>query len=81
MSSLPKPETRVMVAEVIGARLNISKEHAQYFCKTYKPAVEVQLTSIKVGRISLERKPEETAVMKRSVDGFLPRWLVALSLV
>uniref|UniRef100_A0A674E136 Midasin n=1 Tax=Salmo trutta TaxID=8032 RepID=A0A674E136_SALTR len=56
---LPRPESRLRMAEVIGSKLNISKEKAAHFCQMYKPGISGTESEALVGRVTLERKQNE----------------------
>ncbi|XP_067097253.1 midasin [Osmerus mordax] len=56
---LSRPENRLRVAEVIGSKLNISKEKAQHFCQMYQPGISVTELEATVGRVALVRKQNE----------------------
>ncbi|PIK60822.1 putative midasin [Apostichopus japonicus] len=80
-SCLPKPEMRLAAAQAIGALINISREQTQYFCQSYKPAIEVHPTSVRVGRITLRKKVQEIASLEsgdRSNFSFTRHSLVLL---
>ncbi|PIK42632.1 hypothetical protein BSL78_20512 [Apostichopus japonicus] len=80
-SCLPKPEMRLAAAQAIGALINISREQTQYFCQSYKPAIEVHPTSVRVGRITLQKKVQEIASLEsgsRSNFSFTRHSLVLL---
>ncbi|XP_028997386.1 midasin [Betta splendens] len=53
---LSKPESRLKIAEIIGSKLNISKEKAHHFCHMYYPRISQTELEVSVGRISLSRK-------------------------
>nr|XP_057921265.1 midasin [Doryrhamphus excisus] len=63
---LSHPESQLRMAEVIGSKLNISKEKAQHFCRIYQPAVSLTEEEVLVGRVTLVRKQSETVQL--SVD-------------
>uniref|UniRef100_A0A8C8D189 Midasin n=1 Tax=Oncorhynchus tshawytscha TaxID=74940 RepID=A0A8C8D189_ONCTS len=56
---LSRPERRLCMAEVIGSKLNISKEKAAHFCQMYQPGISVTELEALVGRVTLERKQNE----------------------
>ncbi|XP_070405869.1 midasin isoform X3 [Nothobranchius furzeri] len=58
---LSSPGGRLRMAEVIGSKLNISKEKARHFHQMYQPAVLLTELQASVGRVALTRKPSETA--------------------
>ncbi|XP_057208356.1 midasin isoform X2 [Triplophysa rosa] len=53
---LSKPESRLKMSEIIGSKLNISKEKAQHFCQMYLPSITVTELEVMVGRQMLLRK-------------------------
>ncbi|CAH1798613.1 unnamed protein product, partial [Owenia fusiformis] len=67
---LPKLEQRLPLAEAIGAKLNITKVKAEYYCCKYKPNVELTATTLTLGRASLQRVQEETMKMKKLKTNF-----------
>nr|XP_015209182.1 PREDICTED: midasin [Lepisosteus oculatus] len=56
---LSNPERRQRTAEIIGSKLNISKEKAEHFCKMYKPAIRLSEMEVAVGRAAVARKQNE----------------------
>uniref|UniRef100_A0AAZ3S0A1 Midasin n=1 Tax=Oncorhynchus tshawytscha TaxID=74940 RepID=A0AAZ3S0A1_ONCTS len=56
---LSRPESRLRMAEVIGSKLNISKEKAAHFCQMYKPGISGTELEALVGRVTLERKQND----------------------
>lgn len=65
-SMLSRPESRLRMAEIIGSKLNISKEKAQYFCQIYQPALSLSELEATVGRVALGRR--QTEAVQLSVD-------------
>ncbi|XP_039980712.1 midasin isoform X5 [Xiphias gladius] len=63
---LSHPESRLRMAEIIGSKLNISKEKAQYFSQKYQPGILLTELEISVGRVTLGRKQSEAVQL--SVD-------------
>lgn len=63
---LSHPESRLRMAEIIGSKLNISKEKAQHFCQMYQPAISVSELQVTVGRVTLGRK--QTEAIQLNVD-------------
>ncbi|XP_003200751.2 midasin [Danio rerio] len=63
---LSKSESRLKMAEIIGSRLNISKEKAQHFCQMYLPAITVTELEVTVGRAMLLRKQSDA--VRLSID-------------
>lgn len=64
-SMLSHAESRLRMAEIIGSKLNISKEKAQHFCQLYQPALCLSEQEATVGRVTLGRK--QTEVVQLSV--------------
>ncbi|XP_016311670.1 midasin-like [Sinocyclocheilus anshuiensis] len=56
---LSKSESRLKMAEIIGSKLNISREKAQHFCQMYLPAISVTELEVMVGRAMLLRKQSD----------------------
>uniref|UniRef100_A0A3P8WSX5 Midasin n=1 Tax=Cynoglossus semilaevis TaxID=244447 RepID=A0A3P8WSX5_CYNSE len=56
---LSRPESRLQMAEIIGSKLNISKEKAQHFCHMYQPGISLSELQVSVGRATLGRKQTE----------------------
>uniref|UniRef100_A0A8C4E441 Midasin n=1 Tax=Dicentrarchus labrax TaxID=13489 RepID=A0A8C4E441_DICLA len=56
---LSRPESRLRMAEIIGSKLNISKEKAQHFCQMYQPGIALTELEASVGRVTLGRKQTE----------------------
>ncbi|KAF4092103.1 hypothetical protein AMELA_G00017110 [Ameiurus melas] len=54
-----KAESRLKLAEIIGSKLNISKEKAQHFCQLYQPAISITELEVTVGRAMLLRKQSD----------------------
>ncbi|GAA6218580.1 midasin [Lates japonicus] len=63
---LSRPESRLRMAEIIGSKLNISKEKAQHFCQMYQPGISLTELEVSVGRVTLGRK--QTEAVQLSVD-------------
>ncbi|XP_071334594.1 midasin isoform X2 [Trachinotus anak] len=63
---LSHPESRLRMAEIIGSKLNISKEKAQHFCQMYQPGISLTELEVSVGRVTLDRK--QTEAVQLSVD-------------
>uniref|UniRef100_A0A8B9KV40 Midasin n=1 Tax=Astyanax mexicanus TaxID=7994 RepID=A0A8B9KV40_ASTMX len=53
---LSKVESRLKLAEIIGSKLNISKEKAHHYCQLYQPGIIVTELEVTVGRGMLLRK-------------------------
>ncbi|XP_043076462.1 midasin [Puntigrus tetrazona] len=56
---LSKSESRLKMAEIIGSKLNISREKAQHFCQMYLPGISVTELEVTVGRAMLLRKQSD----------------------
>uniref|UniRef100_A0A3Q1JQ86 Midasin n=1 Tax=Anabas testudineus TaxID=64144 RepID=A0A3Q1JQ86_ANATE len=63
---LSRPESRLRMAEIIGSKLNISKEKAQHFCQMYQPGISLTELEVSVGRVTLARK--QMGAVQLSVD-------------
>ncbi|TMS12601.1 Midasin [Larimichthys crocea] len=63
---LSRPESRLRMAEIIGSKLNISKEKAQHFCQMYQPGIMLRELEVAVGRVTLGRK--QTEAVQLSVE-------------
>ncbi|KAM4713456.1 midasin isoform 2-T2 [Anableps anableps] len=53
------PASRLRMAEIIGSKLNISKEKAQHLCQLYQPGISLTELQAAVGRVTLARKQAE----------------------
>uniref|UniRef100_A0A8C5QIK7 Midasin n=1 Tax=Leptobrachium leishanense TaxID=445787 RepID=A0A8C5QIK7_9ANUR len=62
---LSKPAARLKMAEVIGSKLNIGKQKAEFYCQLYKPDVTVRDLHVTVGRTEVIRKQVETIHIHR----------------
>lgn len=56
---LSSPVVRLKMAEVIGSKLNISKQKAEFYCQLYKPEIAVRELDFSVGRVEMLRKQTE----------------------
>ncbi|XP_060907246.1 midasin [Labrus mixtus] len=56
---LSRPESRLKMAEIIGSKLNISREKALHFCQMYQPGIALTELEVSVGRALLRRKQTE----------------------
>ncbi|XP_042084236.1 midasin isoform X2 [Haplochromis burtoni] len=63
---LSHPESRLRMAEIIGSKLNISREKAQHFCQMYQPGILLTELEASVGRVTLIRK--QTEAVQLSVE-------------
>ncbi|XP_028296182.1 midasin isoform X2 [Gouania willdenowi] len=63
---LSHPGSRLRMAEIIGSKLNISKEMAQHFCHKYQPGIDLSELKVSVGRTTLLRK--QTEAVQLSVE-------------
>ncbi|KAM9782721.1 LOW QUALITY PROTEIN: midasin [Neosynchiropus ocellatus] len=63
-------ESRRRMAEIIGSKLNISKEKAQHFCSMYQPGISVSELQATVGRVTLVRKQTEAVQLSVGNDTF-----------
>ncbi|XP_051781409.1 midasin isoform X2 [Erpetoichthys calabaricus] len=53
---LSNQDNRQKMAEIIGSKLNISKEQAEHYCQMYKPQINLTETEVTMGRITIPRK-------------------------
>uniref|UniRef100_A0A7N8X771 Midasin n=1 Tax=Mastacembelus armatus TaxID=205130 RepID=A0A7N8X771_9TELE len=66
------PESRLQMAEIIGSKLNISKEKAQHFCQMYQPGISMTELELSVGRVTLGRKQTEAVQDKQTFAATRP---------
>ncbi|XP_035472852.1 midasin isoform X2 [Scophthalmus maximus] len=64
---LSRPEGRLRMAEIIGSKLNISKEKALHFCQMYQPGISLTEMEVSVGRVTLVRK--QTEAVQLTMEG------------
>ncbi|XP_056150027.1 midasin [Lampris incognitus] len=64
------PESRQRIAEIIGSKLNISKEKAQHFCLMYQPGISLTELEVMVGRVTLERKQNQVVQLSMNSQTF-----------
>lgn len=69
-ATLSKAEQRLELGLAIGAKLGITKEKVEYFCKHYKPKVELSPHALSVGRISLPRNLQNGSKLRQTVSNF-----------
>nr|DBA26506.1 TPA: hypothetical protein GDO54_010752 [Pyxicephalus adspersus] len=62
---LSKPVTRLKMAEIIGSKLNISKQKVEFYCQLYKPEIAVRELDVSVGRVEMLRKQTDTIRLHR----------------
>ncbi|XP_063773055.1 midasin [Pseudophryne corroboree] len=62
---LSKPQVRLKMAEVIGSKLNISKQKAEFYCQLYKPEITVRELDVSVGRVEMLRKQTDAVRVHR----------------
>ncbi|XP_035851556.1 midasin isoform X1 [Sander lucioperca] len=67
---LSRPDSRLRMAEIIGSKLNISKEKAQHFCQMYQPGILLSELEAAVGRVTLSRKQTEAVQLSVDVQTF-----------
>ncbi|XP_032398227.1 midasin [Etheostoma spectabile] len=67
---LSRPDSRLRMAEIIGSKLNISKEKAQHFCQMYQPGISLSELEATVGRVTLSRKQTEAVQLSVDVQTF-----------
>uniref|UniRef100_A0A3Q3JWH6 Midasin n=1 Tax=Monopterus albus TaxID=43700 RepID=A0A3Q3JWH6_MONAL len=65
-------ESRLRMAEIIGSKLNISKEKAQHFCQMYQPGISLTELEVSVGRVTLARKQTEAVQDKQTFAATQP---------
>ncbi|ESP03979.1 hypothetical protein LOTGIDRAFT_109875, partial [Lottia gigantea] len=70
VSCLSKPDKRLAVAEAIGAKLNITKDQAEYYCNRYKPEINITSENITVGRVTLPKHHSSHTLLTRSYSTF-----------
>ncbi|XP_066464567.1 midasin isoform X2 [Eleutherodactylus coqui] len=63
---LSSSAVRLKMAEVIGSKLNISKQKAEFYCQLYKPEIVVRELDVSVGRVEMLRKQTESIHVRRS---------------
>ncbi|XP_068087248.1 midasin [Hyperolius riggenbachi] len=63
---LSKPAVRLKMAEVIGSKLNLSKQKAEFYCELYKPEIVVRELDVSVGRVEMLRKQTGTLRVHRT---------------
>ncbi|XP_076077814.1 midasin-like isoform X3 [Mytilus galloprovincialis] len=68
VSCLSSSQKRLLVAEAIGAKLNITKVKAEYYCSKYKPEVKITQNKYNVGRAVLQKSDDY--VLSRSHSTF-----------
>ncbi|XP_067841398.1 midasin [Heptranchias perlo] len=67
---MSKRRSRQKMAEIIGSKLNISKEKAEFFCQLYKPAVGLSEVEVTVGRTVLPRKRSDVTLLQSEKQTF-----------
>eukprot|EP00105_Crassostrea_gigas_P045178 XP_019929326.1 PREDICTED: midasin-like [Crassostrea gigas] len=70
---IPNTQRRILVAQAIGAKLNITQDRAEYYCSKYKPSTEIGVERFTVGRVSLDRclvDPSLSLIRSRSTFSF-----------
>ncbi|XP_056015325.1 midasin-like isoform X2 [Ostrea edulis] len=53
---IPNLQRRILVAQAIGAKLNVTPDRAEYYCTRYKPSTEITVEKLTIGRVSLTRR-------------------------
>lgn len=56
VASVSSEEKRLQVSEDIGARLNLVKAKAEFYCYSYKPTFSITDDSVSIGRVALARR-------------------------
>ena len=64
-ASLPKPSSRLAMAEMIGTKLNLTREKVRFLCNNYKPTIEVGDEEVTIVRARLCKRPEEVVQLQR----------------
>jgi midasin len=64
-ATLSKAEHRLELGIIVGAKLGITKEKVEFFCKNYKPKVHISPLSLTVGRVSLNRQQQNRCAPKQ----------------
>ncbi|XP_073531808.1 midasin [Phyllobates terribilis] len=67
---LSAPVARLKMAEVIGSKLNISKQKAEFYCQLYKPEITVRELDVSVGRVEMLRRQTESIRVHREKINF-----------
>ncbi|XP_078068621.1 midasin [Mustelus asterias] len=67
---MSKRRSRQKMAEIIGSKLNVSKEKAEFFCQLYKPAVEFSEVKVTVGRAVLPRQRSDVILLPLETQPF-----------
>ncbi|KAM8810105.1 midasin [Eudromia elegans] len=67
---LSKQGSRQKMANIIGSKLNISKEKVEFFCEIYKPEILVREQEVSVGRVCLKRKQTQALTVQRAKQTF-----------
>ena len=57
-------ERRLQLAEEIGAKLNMIKAKAEFYCNSYKPVFNISEDTVGIGRVSLKRLNNDAAITK-----------------
>lgn len=57
-------DRRLQLAEDIGAKLNMIKAKAEFYCHSYKPVFNMSDDSVGIGRVSLKRLKIDSAIGK-----------------
>uniref|UniRef100_A0A3Q4BJ07 Midasin n=1 Tax=Mola mola TaxID=94237 RepID=A0A3Q4BJ07_MOLML len=63
---LSRVQSRLRMAEIIGSKLNMSKEKVLHVCQMYRPNITLSELEVSVGRVTLGRKQTESVQL--SVD-------------
>lgn len=62
--SISCPNRRLQMAEAMGAKLNIAKTKAEYYCMKYKPALQMTESDFVIGRVAVPRKKQKFQLSK-----------------
>ncbi|XP_048386295.2 midasin [Stegostoma tigrinum] len=67
---MSKRGSRKKMAEIIGSKLNISKEKVEFFCRLCKPAVELSEVEVTVGRAVIPRQRSDVVLLQLETQTF-----------
>uniref|UniRef100_A0A286XYZ2 Midasin n=1 Tax=Cavia porcellus TaxID=10141 RepID=A0A286XYZ2_CAVPO len=62
---LSEHTSKLKIAEIIGSKLNISRQKAEFFCQLYKPEIVINELDVQVGRVRLLRKQSEAVHIQK----------------
>eukprot|EP00062_Callorhinchus_milii_P017796 gi/632970574/ref/XP_007901724.1/ PREDICTED: midasin [Callorhinchus milii] len=67
---MSKLGSRQTMAEIIGSKLNISKEKAEFFCQLYKPGILFSEMEVTVGRTVVPRRSRDVILLQGETQTF-----------